>query len=90
MTVPFCWVLGSGAPKAMAALGLGFEPSDVLACIVHGALYYVPILIVTFAVGGGVDAACEARNDGDAGPCQVAGQRFAITCLGGEKYLEDW
>ena len=37
---------------AMKALGLGFAPDDVWACLVHGALYFVPVLIVTFAVGG--------------------------------------
>jgi len=28
----------------------------MLACIVHGALYYLPVLMVTFAVGGGCEA----------------------------------
>ena len=36
----------------MGALGLGFAPDDLLSCLVHGGLYYVPILLVTFAVGG--------------------------------------
>jgi Na+-transporting NADH:ubiquinone oxidoreductase subunit B len=38
--------------SAMQALGLAFDPGNLLACIVHGALYYLPVLIVTFAVGG--------------------------------------
>ena len=38
--------------RAIEALGLGFDPGNVWACIVHGALYFVPIFIVTFAVGG--------------------------------------
>lgn len=38
--------------RAMEAMGLGFDPGNLLACIVHGALYYLPVLIVTFAVGG--------------------------------------
>jgi Na+-transporting NADH:ubiquinone oxidoreductase subunit B len=34
-------------------LGYGaWDPGDVLACVFHGALYYLPVLIVTFAVGG--------------------------------------
>ena len=33
-----------------------FDPSDILANILHGAFYYVPVVIVTLAVGG----ACEA------------------------------
>lgn len=36
--------------------GLGFEPSNLMACIVHGALYFFPILIVGFAVGGTIEA----------------------------------
>ncbi len=34
-------------------LGVGFSPQNFLACLLHGALYYIPIFIVTFAVGGG-------------------------------------
>ncbi|MBM3317175.1 MAG: NADH:ubiquinone reductase (Na(+)-transporting) subunit B [Candidatus Eisenbacteria bacterium] len=34
------------------ALGLGFDSGNVLAAFVHGALYYLPVLIVTFAAGG--------------------------------------
>ena len=37
---------------AMQALGLAFSSADILACIVHGALYFLPVLVVTFAVGG--------------------------------------
>ena len=38
-------------------LGYGaWDPADVVACIVHGVLYYLPVLIVTFAVGGGCEA----------------------------------
>ena len=37
---------------AMEALGLGFAPDDLVSCLVHGGLYYLPILLVTFAVGG--------------------------------------
>ena len=33
-------------------LGLGFAPDDWLTCVVHGGLYYLPVLVVTFAVGG--------------------------------------
>ena len=34
------------------SLGLGFSPDDPIACLTHGALYYLPVLAVTFAVGG--------------------------------------
>ena len=40
---------------AMEMLGLPFDAANLLANTVHGALYYLPVLIVTFAVGG----ACE-------------------------------
>ncbi len=35
-----------------AALGLTHDPSDVLACIVLGLCYFVPIFLVTHIVGG--------------------------------------
>ena len=38
-------------------LGYGtWDPTDVVACIVQGMLYYLPVLIVTFAVGAGCEA----------------------------------
>ncbi len=51
-------IAGGAAPlpnwrtDAMAVLGLPFDSSSLLANTVHGALYYLPVLIVTFAVGG--------------------------------------
>ena len=51
--------IAAGAPTldnwrtaVMEALGVGFAPDDWLACVVHGGLYYLPVLAVTFAVGG--------------------------------------
>ncbi len=42
---------------AMRALGLGaFDPGGLFACTLHGALYYLPVLLVTFAVGGNCEA----------------------------------
>ena len=41
---------------AMLALGLAFDPSNLWACIVHGALYYLPVVIVTMLVGGNCEA----------------------------------
>jgi len=38
--------------QVMQALGLSFSAGDMLACIVHGALYYLPVVILTFAIGG--------------------------------------
>ncbi len=34
------------------SLGVGFSPDSLLACVVHGGLWYLPVLLVTFAVGG--------------------------------------
>ena len=42
--------------QVLVSLGLAFDPNDLFACLVHGGLYYLPVLLVTFAVGG----ACEA------------------------------
>ena len=36
----------------MRALGYGYSSSSVLACIFHGSLYFLPLYIVTMAVGG--------------------------------------
>lgn len=42
--------------KAMEWLGLAFDPASVWACIVHGALYFLPVFIVTPAIGGTIEA----------------------------------
>jgi Na+-transporting NADH:ubiquinone oxidoreductase subunit B len=34
------------------ALGFGFDPNSVLACMVHGAIYFLPAYLVTMIVGG--------------------------------------
>ena len=39
----------------MLGLPIG-DPSNILALMVHGALYYLPVLIVTLAVGGNLEA----------------------------------
>ncbi|MBI1318588.1 MAG: NADH:ubiquinone reductase (Na(+)-transporting) subunit B [Candidatus Hydrogenedens sp.] len=36
-------------------LGIGFSPTNIFACIIHGALYYIPVLAVTFIVGGHIE-----------------------------------
>ena len=38
--------------SVLVMLDVGFAPDDLMACLLHGALYYLPILAVTFAVGG--------------------------------------
>lgn len=37
---------------AMQMLGQPFAPDVFTACVVHGALYFLPVLLVTYAVGG--------------------------------------
>lgn len=37
---------------AMRSMGLSFAPDDLWACLVHGSLFFVPVLVVTFLVGG--------------------------------------
>jgi len=37
-------------------IGLKYSSESVLACVVHGALYYIPVLAVTFMVGGNIEA----------------------------------
>ena len=60
------WNTGHLANTAMADLGMtsldswrglvtnmvGYNPDSILACMVHGAMYYVPIYLVTLVVGG--------------------------------------
>lgn len=36
-------------------IGIGYNPANPIACLFHGALYYLPILIVTFVVGGHIE-----------------------------------
>lgn len=38
--------------SAMEAMGLPFDPGNLWACVIHGALYFLPVFIVTFAAGG--------------------------------------
>lgn len=38
--------------KLILFLGIGFEPSNILANIVHGALYFLPVYFVTIIIGG--------------------------------------
>jgi Na+-transporting NADH:ubiquinone oxidoreductase subunit B len=36
----------------LRALGIGLNPGNLPACVLHGALYFLPIYIVTMAAGG--------------------------------------
>ncbi len=36
----------------LQAIGIGYDPDSVVACVTHGLLYFLPIYIVTLAAGG--------------------------------------
>jgi len=36
----------------LGGIGVGFDPNDVVACSVHGSLYFLPIYLTTLIVGG--------------------------------------
>jgi Na+-transporting NADH:ubiquinone oxidoreductase subunit B len=42
--------------RAMQWMGFAFDPSSWTACMVHGALYYLPLVIVTMIAGGAVES----------------------------------
>ena len=37
-------------------LGFSFDPNSLVGNVLHGMLYYLPVLLVTFAIGGNVEA----------------------------------
>ncbi|MEM9558582.1 MAG: NADH:ubiquinone reductase (Na(+)-transporting) subunit B [Acidobacteriota bacterium] len=41
----------------MRWLGLAFDPGDVLACAAYGALFFLPVMIMSYAVGGLIEVA---------------------------------
>ena len=47
--------LATWQTNVMQSLGVAFDPADILACVIHGALYFLPILIVTYAAGGAAE-----------------------------------
>lgn len=38
--------------KLLVSLGIGLDPANLIACFLHGLLYFLPIYIVTLAAGG--------------------------------------
>ncbi len=48
--------LGNWQTSLMGMLGLSLDSTDFVSSFVHGALYYVPVLVVTLAVGGAWEA----------------------------------
>ena len=63
--------IAAGAPPLdnwrtglMEAMGLGFDPGDILACGVHGLLYFLPVYLVTMLVGGNIEGQLGALYQG--------------------------
>ncbi len=48
--------LDSWQTMAFDAIGLQYRSDSVLACVVQGLLYYLPVLIITGALGGNLEA----------------------------------
>jgi Na+-transporting NADH:ubiquinone oxidoreductase subunit B len=59
-------MVASGVPLAQAhldnwqsalfqMLGMGFDPTSILACLLHGAIYFLPVYAVTMLVGGHIE-----------------------------------
>jgi Na+-transporting NADH:ubiquinone oxidoreductase subunit B len=44
--------IGGWRGAVIEGLGLGYDPASLLACLTHGLLYFLPIYLVTLAVGG--------------------------------------
>ncbi|MCK5511967.1 MAG: NADH:ubiquinone reductase (Na(+)-transporting) subunit B [Thermodesulfovibrionales bacterium] len=38
--------------SVLSVLGIGLDPHSIFACMIHGALYFFPVYIVTIAAGG--------------------------------------
>ncbi len=55
--------------KLLLDLGAGLAPSNVFACFLHGLLYFLPIYIVTLAVGGAWEVlfACVRKKEVEEG-----------------------
>jgi Na+-transporting NADH:ubiquinone oxidoreductase subunit B len=44
--------LGTWQTRVFEALGFGFSSASLIGNVVHGMLYFVPVMLVTYAVGG--------------------------------------
>lgn len=43
--------LGGWRGGILSALGIGYDPASILACVMHGLLYFLPIFLVALLVG---------------------------------------
>merc|ERR1711964_457070 len=48
--------VGGWQASVMGLLGLGMNPGDIISNFIYGALFFLPVYIVTVAVGGGIEA----------------------------------
>ena len=48
--------VGGWQASVMGLLGLGVNPGDIVSNFIYGALFFLPVYIVTVAVGGGIEA----------------------------------
>lgn len=61
-------------------MGQAFDPGNLLACFVHGAIYFLPVLFVTFFVGGNAEALfCVVRKHEINEGFLVTGMLFPLT-----------
>ena len=64
----------------LRATGLGIDPGSVAACLLHGALYFLPIYLVTMAAGGAWEVVfAAARNHEVNEGFLVTSMLFALT-----------
>ncbi|MBI2504172.1 MAG: NADH:ubiquinone reductase (Na(+)-transporting) subunit B [Candidatus Latescibacteria bacterium] len=62
------------------ALGIGYDPHSILACAAHGALYFLPLYLVSMAVGGTWEAIfCMVRRHEITEGFLVTGLLFPLT-----------
>lgn len=47
--------LGDWHEAIFAALGMAHDPNSLLACVVYGAIFFLPVYITTLAVGGAAE-----------------------------------
>ena len=56
-------LLDTWQTAVFTALGMPTSSSDIVACMVHGALYFLPVVLVTYTVGGIAEVAfCLVRG----------------------------
>lgn len=59
----------------LEVLGVGYSPRSLIACLVHGALYFLPIFLVTQIAGGTVEVLSAILRK------QPVGESFLVTGL---------